>query len=385
MPDSSPTDSSSMSTPTVVYCHLLNDVSGSPRVLASTIEALDGIKAGHILYVGSHGEGILSKSGIETRRFWYRRYRYRIITLLTYFFAQIMLYRALNRARNIPENAIIFVNTLLPFAAALWGRRNRRRVMYHVHEVTISPRPLGAFLIWMLQRNADLALYVSEDHRKRLPIPGVPWMILTNPVETALQDEGRTTPWAPQRSGRFEALMLASPRGFKGIQEFVAIARYFEQNTRITFTLVLNAEKDEIEQYISGQSIPGNLTIHPRTDNPGKFYAKADVVLNLSRPDLVVESFGLTLAEAMCFGVPVIAPPLGGPAEIVQDGVEGFLIDARNLAAVSEKITLLFENPELATKLSDNARRRSKMFGFAVYSDRMNQVVSNLRFRDRQS
>ena len=78
----------------IVFCHLLNDRSGSPTVLRSTLDALNARERG-LLFVGSQGRGVLEEAKVPTRRYWYRRSRYRLITLFSFFVSQMALYRAL--------------------------------------------------------------------------------------------------------------------------------------------------------------------------------------------------------------------------------------------------------------------------------------------------
>lgn len=55
------------------------------------------------------------------------------------------------------------------------------------------------------------------------------------------------------------------------------------------------------------------------------------------------EAFGLTVIEAMNCGLPTFATNQGGPAEIIVDGVSGFLIDPNNGDESSNKIADFFE------------------------------------------
>lgn len=345
----------------IIFCHLLNDSSGSPMVLRQTIRALHG--AGHelMLCVGSQGRGCLEDAGVPIRRYWYRRSRFRILTLVTFFTSQLMLYRLLSRAK-LPKGAVIYVNTLLPFGAALWGRWHGHRVITHVHEVSISPSPLRKFLVNIQQRCADRLIYVSQDNRTRLPIADVPHAVVPNPIASEIATTGANTPYAPRRSGRFEVLMLASPRDFKGVPEFLALARSFETQPDMAFTLVLNGDAAEVARYVPATKRPTNLALHPRTDTPADFYATADILLNLSRPDEWVETFGLTLVEAMAFGVPVIGPPVGGPVEIITDGQNGYLCNGRDASRLRGRVAGVAEDPVLAHALSASARTRAGDF-----------------------
>lgn len=350
----------------IIFCHLLNDRSGSPTVLRSTLDALDAREQG-LLFVGSQGRGVLEEAEVPTRRYWYRRSRYRLITLFTFFASQMALYRALSRATDIPGDAVVFVNTLLPFAAMLWGRRTGRRVIVHVHEVSITPGPLRRFLTSCAGRFADLLLYVSNDHRARLPIEGPPVLVVPNPVGAALVV--RAEAHAPRQDRQqFRILMLASLRGYKGIEEFMVLAKGVLNRTDISFDLVLNAEADDVAAFARRHSDAANVTIHPRTDDPALFYGRTDLVLNLSRVDEWIETFGLTLVEAMTFGLPVIAPPVGGPVEIVTHGTDGYCIDSRDGAALREAVLKLADDPQTYNAMARAARKRAQDFSFDAYA-----------------
>lgn len=359
----------------IVFCHLLNDRSGSPSVLRSTIEALDaGDKV--LLFVGSQGRGVLEEAGVTTRRYWYRRSHHRIVTLFTYFASQAALYRALTRSRDIPDDATVFVNTLLPFAAMFWGRRTGRRVVVHVHEVSITPGALSRFLKACAGRCADLLLYVSNDHLARLPIEGPPARVVPNPINPALTARANTH--LQRQDGMFRVLMLASLRGYKGVEEFIALAVALRDRRDIVFDLVLNAEPNEVAAFAQRHAAANSVTIHSRTDDPASFYTRADLVLNLSRVDQWIETFGLTLVEAMTFGIPVIAPSVGGPAEIVTHGREGYCIDSRDGAALRDAVLKLADDPETYAVMSAAARTRAQDFTFAAYTRTLRDVLNTL-------
>lgn len=362
----------------IVFCHLLNDHSGSPRVLYSTLQALKGVQQS-LLFIGSQGSGILDNAGVPTRRYWYQRSRFRIATLFTYLISQIVLYRALSRARDIPPDAIVYVNTLLPFAAMIWGRVTGRVVIVHVHEVSITPAPLRMFLTYCASRCADRLLYVSRDHLSRLPINGATAQIVFNPVDPELQGKSKSVmPYAPRRSGKFEVLMLASLKGYKGLDEFMSLASGLCDREDICFKLVLNAEADEVASFARCHAEANNVTIHPRTNDPAAFYATADLLLNLSRVDQWIETFGLTILEAMAFGIPVIVPPAGGPAEIVTNGQEGFCIDSRDGGALRDAICVLADDQQLVTGMSRSASRRAADFGYDVFSRELIKMIQEL-------
>nr|MBA2620278.1 glycosyltransferase family 4 protein [Acidobacteriota bacterium] len=59
--------------------------------------------------------------------------------------------------------------------------------------------------------------------------------------------------------------------------------------------------------------------------------------------------------QFMAIGLPVVASATGSNVEIIEDGVNGFLADSEK--QWHDKLKLLIENPELRTKLGENARK----------------------------
>lgn len=355
----------------IVFAHLLNDRSGSTRVLRSVME-LVGDRGSNLLYVGGDLGGLLDSANGDIQRYWYRRGRFRAITLLAYLWSQCALFVRLLRDRRIGRDAVVYVNTLMPFGAALYGWVTRRTVLYHLHELSITPAPLRTLLIGIARLTSTRLIYVSDAHRALLPIAADRAVTIHNALDPALLAADRTL---ASRSDRLAVLMLSYNRAYKGVPEFLALAERLSVRADVEFHLVLS---DGFETAVA-RPRPANLTIHPASDQPEQFYRRAGVVLNLSRPDLCIETFGLTLLEAMAFGVPVIAPPVGGPAELVRDGLEGFLIDSRDSQALDAAIDRLARDRTTYTAMAAAARARAEQFGSARFRSAVAAAIEATR------
>jgi glycosyltransferase involved in cell wall biosynthesis len=362
----------------IVFVHLLNDFSGSPRVLKNTIEAVAEHSRHAKLYLGSYGDGFLSSCDVPVARFGYVRSNQRILTLVSFLFSQIVLFIRLLCDRRIDKDAVIYINTVLPFGAALYAKLTGRRVVYHVHEISVSPAILRYFLLKVVQMTSSVNIYVSDAHMMALPIPGVPAKRIYNALDRSFLKIAADTIYASRYHEYFNVLLIASLRDYKGIPELLNLAASVVDYEEIKFQLVVNDIEDTISTYFSGKQIPPNLIIYPRTSDTTMFYQQSNLVLNLSRVDQWVETFGLTILEAMAFGVPVIVPPVGGPKELVDDGIQGFKVDSYNLNLLKKKLLLLYQDEDLCEKMSLACRERAKEFSPAIYGRNIVEVLDHV-------
>lgn len=108
--------------------------------------------------------------------------------------------------------------------------------------------------------------------------------------------------------------------------------------------------------------------------NPWKFLSKADVFVLTSR----YEGFGNVLIEAMACGQPVVATASPGTRAIVQDGINGLLVEAHEPAAVAAALERVLTEPGLRAGLASAVTARAREFSLPVVVDRFAHVVAAL-------
>jgi len=96
-------------------------------------------------------------------------------------------------------------------------------------------------------------------------------------------------------------------------------------------------------------------------------YSAAAVMVHACR----VETFGLSVLEAMACGCPVVGVRDGGLREVVGlDGYAGLLVDADDTSAMTRAVSSLLSNPELDGKMRVAARERaSTRFSLSLMMD----------------
>ncbi|WP_026496824.1 glycosyltransferase [Butyrivibrio sp. WCD3002] len=108
----------------------------------------------------------------------------------------------------------------------------------------------------------------------------------------------------------------------------------------------------EIEQFIKKNDLQDNVVLKNKTKNIAKAYTSATCLVQPS----YLESFGLTIIEAMSYGVVPVSYKSGGPDNIICDGVDGFLIDRGDYTDLANKMIFVLKNPAKIKEMSANAR-----------------------------
>jgi len=83
-------------------------------------------------------------------------------------------------------------------------------------------------------------------------------------------------------------------------------------------------------------------------------YASMDIFVHFGTE----ETFGQTIQEAQATGLSVIAPNSGGPKFLIENGQDGFLIDAADVNGFRREAESLVANQGLRARLGESARRR---------------------------
>ena len=104
-------------------------------------------------------------------------------------------------------------------------------------------------------------------------------------------------------------------------------------------------------------------------------YADADLFCAPSRS----ESFGLTVVEAMSFGLPVVACRAGGMAGLIVDGESGLVVEPGDPAALAEALGRMAGDAELRSRLAAAARQRfEEHYDLPVAVSRMVEVYRDV-------
>lgn len=253
--------------------------------------------------------------------------------------------------------------------AIKYARRNALPVttIYHTHFPTYVEYYLGPIARWQALMNVLMGRYFKFYHQSDVvfaPTKGMRDYLVGHGITSSkVKIWGRGVDrklFNPERRKQNLFGESANP----GARKVLFVSRLVKEKE--TDTLI------RLHQLIENQALPLQLVI--TGDGPDKdrmmrkmpaaiftgkkqgtalaeIYASCDVFVFPS----VTETFGNVVQEAMSCGLPVVAANAGGPADIVEDGKSGYLVEPKNEAAFLEAICALLDDEALYKKMQAEA------------------------------
>ncbi|MDH3433921.1 MAG: glycosyltransferase family 4 protein [Gammaproteobacteria bacterium] len=151
----------------------------------------------------------------------------------------------------------------------------------------------------------------------------------------------------------------------KGQEYIIDVARRLENShPQLQFILVGGGEDEAMLRERAGGL--SNVVFTGFVDNVGDYLAAFDLFILPSNK----EGIGGILLDAMDQALPIIASRVGGLPEIVRDGENGLLIDARSPEQLQQAILRLHDDPELCSSMGARGRQFSTGFTADVMGEK---------------
>jgi phosphatidylinositol alpha-mannosyltransferase len=135
-------------------------------------------------------------------------------------------------------------------------------------------------------------------------------------------------------------------------------------------------DPDELDALV-GEELAGHVTLLGELAEPDKaaFLRSVDVYC---APNLLGESFGVILLEAMAAGAPVVASDLDAFARVLEDGAVGVLVRRGDPVALAAALSGLLADPVRRAELAAAGRRAVAAYDWAVVAQRIITVYETV-------
>jgi glycosyltransferase involved in cell wall biosynthesis len=226
---------------------------------------------------------------------------------------------------------------------------------------TLKVRAYEALDRRMLQR-MDAVLCVSAGQAAKVARAGVArdrLHVIHNSIDPARFGNGRAAGraileglFASPRSAIIAAVGRQSPE--KGFDQLVDAARLLvRDDNRVGVVLVGDGpDRPMLEAMVRAASLESSVVFAGFRTDVDRLLPGADILTQPSH----TEGMPNAVLEACAAGLPVVATDVGGTSEIIEDGVNGFLVPAADPPALARRLRDLVRSPDLRQQMGNRGR-----------------------------
>jgi len=132
--------------------------------------------------------------------------------------------------------------------------------------------------------------------------------------------------------------------------------------------------KEQLEKMIKEYNLQNSVEIIDPIKNVEDLFLNSSIFAFTSK----YEGFGMVLAEAMAYGVPCISFDISsGPRDIIENNIDGFLIEDNNIEDYICKLDFMIINYEKRKEMGKNAKQNIQKFLDTKIEEKWNQLLEN--------
>lgn len=164
----------------------------------------------------------------------------------------------------------------------------------------------------------------------------------------------------------------------KGIPELLAaLAGAAAEGCAATLVVGGNGEVDQARRMAQSHGIGARVQFAGwvGSDRKQQLLRDSDIYVLPSHH----EGLPVSILEAMSWSLPVVSTDVGAIAEVVRDGVDGFIVPPGDVAALQRALTTLSESAELRQRMGASARQRvAQEFAREVVLPRLERIYDDV-------
>ncbi|OHU31079.1 glycosyl transferase [Mycobacteroides franklinii] len=268
--------------------------------------------------------------------------------------------------REHGADVLVAGSTKALIMSAVAAQRARIPVIWHVHD-RISAEYFGATLAFLLRMLGKFVAdgYIANSRSTESSLrPGrLPGVVAYPGLDFQQTPD---TQHAPQRPATETVIAVVGRlTQWKGQDVFLralANTKVRPQRTYLVGGTFFGEEpfRTELEDLASELQLPVTFTGH--LDDPTDILSISDILVHCS---VIAEPFGQVVVEGLRAGCAVIATRPGGPAETIESGVHGLLVDAGDTDQLTAALDRLIADRDLRIRLAQAGQIRARRFDIA--------------------
>jgi trehalose synthase len=266
-----------------------------------------------------------------------------------------------NAIRNhLDSHNIVIIHDPQPLPMINHYKKNGPWIWRCHIDLTNPNKDLWNYLVPTIEKY-DAVIFSLKDYAKKLKTPQVFFMPAIDPFK--IKNREMSEDEIKERLNHYKiptdlplVVQISRFDRWKDPQGVIEAFKLARREVKCTLILLGNVATDDpegsevYESLLKARDERIIILSHQDTALVNALQRRATVVLQKS----IREGFGLTVAEAMWKGTPVIGGNVGGIRYQIEDGVNGFLVS--NIKEAAGRIVLLIKNEKLRHRMGQKAK-----------------------------
>lgn len=278
----------------------------------------------------------------------------------------------------------IYLNLYYCLLSKICRRKKYVRVVHSCYEKNVDYNSVKNWLSKVLLKAAigcsDACIFVSEaglsSHLKAFRnLSKKRSYVVYNGVGTEKLKKGMDN--IPKRSEPIRILYIGRLANVKGISLLLEAAAAVKKEHSVCLTVVGNGPEWELlHRQAEDLGIADIVNFADQQIDVIPYLEDADIFVY---PSVCEEVFGISVVEAMAFGLICIANRVGGIPEIIRDGVNGFLTAEKSPDGVADALRKAISmSKEEEAMMRAAAKETAERFSITNTVDRLAEVLENV-------
>jgi glycosyltransferase involved in cell wall biosynthesis len=283
--------------------------------------------------------------------------------------------------KYIKKNCIDIVdtNTAVVFPGAIAAKHLGKKNVWHIREI-IKSQFENKVISMIMQRYANVIIANSKATGNALAVRQDKIRVVYNAVD----EKNQVISDDNQKNKEVVVIGMAGRiNRWKGQKLFVDAAMIVNKSFPNAIFMIAGSAyigekymERELKEYIKSRKLEKTVRLLGQLNDMDEFYKSIDVFV---LPSIQPEPFGLVVLEAMEFRVPVIATNHGGPTEIIEDGVNGYLINNNSPGQMAARIIELIEHPDKRKKVGVIGQiHKRQTFSIKKMVSKIEQIIGSV-------
>lgn len=377
----------------IVFLHSSSELYGSDRSLLNLVKNLDKDKFNITVILPEDGplvDKINSFDNVEViinELAVLRRKNLSLSGMSKYFIELIRSIKFINNLIKEKSIDIVYTNTSVIFVGGISAKICKVKSVWHIREIIkskyerfIVSKIVNIFSDYIIANSKATAEAISKNKDKVKVVYNAIDIEKNSGLEDIDEVYKEVAATIVRSNNKIKIGMAGRINRWKGQKLFVDMAKLVsEENDNVEFLIAGDVYKgedyilDDLKGYILESGVKDKIGLLGQVDNMSNFYKKLDIFV---LPSIQPEPFGLVVIEAMNNKLPVVATNHGGPVEIIDNNIDGFLVDYKDAREMAQVVNKLIKDKELRNYISANAEKKVKeKFNVSRYVDEISYIL----------